>query len=362
MYPWTSATESGLPGAVRQLPWALLLTAGLTGAAGDPDPVPVTLAPAAQLWFYPEHSAPAQVVPLNDARLSAQINARILAIPVRVGEQVATGDLLVELDCRDYDSRLQAQEANLQAQEIRLGLARAQFRRAQDLKRQRNVSDEEVDRRRAELQASEAERTAQREAIAQARLDRERCAVRAPFAAAVTERLAGVGTLAAPGTPLLHLVQLDDLEVSARLSPERLAGSLPDAGLVFEYLGERLPVHSVRQVPVVDTATRTRELRLRFRDRTAPAGAPGRLIWRDPVPHLPADLVLRRDGQLGVFLFDTGQARFQALPEALEGQPAAVRLAPDRRLILDGRDRLEDGMAVTATQATRPAGASDATQ
>jgi len=46
---------------------------------------------------------------------------------------------------------------------------------------------------------------------------------------------------------------------------------------------------------------------------------------------------------LGVFLNQGGNALFHALPEALEGQPAAIDLAGDSQIILQGRWGLQDG-------------------
>jgi len=327
------------------------LVALLVGAAAAAEPVPVTIRPVAELLFHPEHSAPAEVVPLNDAHLSAEISAQVLEIPVRVGDRVTSGALLVRLDCRDDRSRLEAAQATARAQEMRLRLARAQLQRARELKRARNISDEEVDRRQTELLALEAERAAQGEAEAQARLKVARCDIRAPFQAVVSERLASVGALAIPGTPLLHLVQINGAEVSARLRPAEAEDGAQAADRVFSWQGRRYPLRLLRILPLVDPRTRTLELRLGFTGPPAPPGASGRLLWRSVAAYLPADLPVRRDGGLGIFLYQEGRARFHPLPEALEGQPARVDLDPQASLILDGRAALSPDTPVVVPPA-----------
>lgn len=309
--------------------------------------VQVTVRPAAELLFYPERSAPAEVVPLNDARLSAEINARVLEILVRVGDQVAAGELLVRLDCRDYAYRVEAQQAGQRALSSRLSLARTQLKRGRNLKKRSNISNEEVDARETEVLSLEAELAAQKEEEKQARLDLERCEIRSPFPAVVSERLASVGTLAAPGTPLVHLVQLDGAEVSARVRPLEADAGAQAESIHFSYLDRRYPLKLLRALPLVDPRTRTVEVRLGFAGDAAPPGASGRIHWSSAAAFVPAELLVRRDGRLGVFLVNDNHARFHPLPEALEGQPARAELPADARVIVQGRHSLSDGMEVT---------------
>ena len=337
---------SGTRGRARRWPGMLLL---LTSAALAEE-IPVTVRTVAELAIHPERSAPATVESLNSTELSAEITARVLAIPVRVGAVVEAGARLVELDCRDYHSRLAAEQATLKQLQAQRQFAVHQLERARNLNRQRNISEEEVDRRGSERAALEAQEAAQKEAIGQAERAVERCILHAPYRAAVTARQTQVGALANPGSPLLRLVQLDSLEVSAHVRPDEAREGAEADPLTFLYLGERYPLQIARIAPVVDPATRTVELRLRFTNAAAPAGASGRLLWRRAGASLPPELAVRRNGQLGVFLLADDQARFQVLPEAMEGQPIAIELPPQTRIIVEGRQRLQDGDAVRPSE------------
>ena len=70
--------------------------------------------------------------------------------------------------------------------------------------------------------------------------------------------------------------------------------------------GERYPLRLRRLPPVVDSRTRTRQARLEFTGAQAPAGSAGRLRWEAQAAYLPPELLVRRDGGLGVFLLDDG--------------------------------------------------------
>jgi len=323
--------------------WLLLATAASAAT-------PITTRPLAEVLIYPERSAPAAVESLNDADLSAEITARIDRILVRVGDEVAAGDLLVELDCRDYRSRLAAQQAALTQLEAQQRLATSQLERARNLRERRGASEEEVEQRETELLGLDAQLASQREAIMQAELNVGRCSIRAPYRSAVTARLGDEGTLAAPGTHLLRIVQTDAIELSAQLRADEIQDSRAAAALAFEVQGERYPVAVRRTVPVIDPRTRTVEVRLTFPGRSPLPGAAGRLVWRSTTPHLPADLLVRRNGALGVFVASDGAAQFRALPGAQEGQPAAVDLPQDTLIVVAGRERLGDGAPVRTAE------------
>ncbi len=329
---------------------ALVLSVG--GQAAEEEALSVSVQPLSQLVFHPERSAPAEVTPLNDARLSAEISARVMELPVKVGQQVEQGELVARLDCSDYKSRFDGQRATLRAMRIRLDLARTQLQRARNLSKQRNISEEIVDQRETELSALRAELEAQKKAEEQARLQVGRCKLQAPYAAVVAERLASQGDMAAPGTPLLRLVQLLDAEVSARLRPDRAEAAAKAQQPEFDWLGQRYPLRLLRKMPLVDRATRTMELRFGFVAEAPPPGASGRLRWREADAYLPADLLVRRDAGLGVFLLRDGKAVFHLLQQAREGQPAGAESLPrDARVILEGRESLRQGMAVRQSAA-----------
>ena len=75
-------------------------------------------------------------------------------------------------------------------------------------------------------------------------------------------------------------------------------------------------------------------------------GTSGRLEWYS-LPLLPASLLTRREGTLGVLIVkttgDKSFSRFVALKAALEGRPAPVDLPAETRIIVEGRHKLSSG-------------------
>lgn len=311
---------------------------------------PVTTAAVGELLQHSSNSAPATVIARNHPSLSSEIDARIEEIPARVGNIVEPGALLARLDCRRFESLLAAAEAGMEQLTSERDFSAAQLRRAEGLKQKKGISDEGVEERKSQWQSYAARHRIQQEAQRQAALQVEHCSIKAPFRAVVMERLANRGSFATVGTPILKLVQLDDIEVSANLR-EREAESLAESSeLWFEHLGHRYQLKMRKIVPVIDSRTRTREARLEFTEANAPIGAAGRVLWAGDALELPAGYLVRRGAELGIFLVDDSKARFHSLPGATEGQPAVVDLPADTQLIVEGRQRLADGDAISVQQ------------
>lgn len=297
-----------------------------------------------QLVFYPQFSAPAEVLSKQDASLSAQLSAQIKVIQAEVGDRVEAGDLLVQLDCSIYQAQLNTQSAALGEIDVQLSLAEDQYKRAKRLNEAGNLGDEALQQRTTELEAMQARRVVQQQQLKVAQISVDRCDISAPFAGVVTERQAQLGALAAPGSPLLRLVQLADAELSATVPPTQ--SFEPGQRLSFDYLNRQYPAEVRVVVPVVDSRQRTQQVRLTFPEQTPPPGAAGRLLWQASAPHLPAELLVRRQQgeawQLGVMLVDGDQARFYATPDAIEGQPFVIDLSADTQVITDGRLLVRD--------------------
>ncbi len=323
----------------------LCLFPALALAQSQPQPI-VTAKPLGELLQEVVHSAPAQAVALNEPTLAAEISGTVQKIAVKVGDQVEPGTLLLSLDCRDYQSRLAAQQATLSQRQAELDLAQTQLARAKELREKNSISAELLDQRDKERRVSAAMLRSQRDAVKQANNQVERCTVVSPFRAVVRQRLISEGSYASPGTPLLELVQLDGAEVSAQLTEQEVESMTSGVGHRFRYSGKDYKLQPRTVLPLVEGATRTRTVRLRFTDGDAVIGAHGRMRWRDGRRQIGADMLVRRGKALGLFLLDGDKARFHPLPEAVEGQPCLVDLPDDTRMIVDGREVVTDGEPV----------------
>ena len=326
----------------------VLLSAAATVRADAGAAHVVTSQPLSELLQSAQHEAPAAVVSLNESRIASEMTSVVRAIPVQVGEVVDAGATLVELDRRDAQLALERAQAAQAAAQARIRLAEFQLQRARELHKRNFASADTLTQRETELALAQAERASAVAQAATAQRDLDKCTVRAPYPAIVHERSAQLGELAVPGTPLVTLIDVSHVEVSAQVQPKDSASLQAADDIRFIATSGAHALRLSRISPAVDRSTRTQEARLLFVAAAAAPGTEGVLRWHAEARLLPAELLSRRNGRLGVFVAEDNTARFVVLEQAQEGRPAPVSLAPATRIIIDGRFSLQDGQRITA--------------
>ena len=211
-----------------------------------------------------------EVVAPDLQTITATLAGRIDRLPVREGQQVSEGDLLVALDSADIEpvlAQARAQVADLEAQvrseQVRyrndqqslesekaiLDNARRQFERIQSLVERNLASRENLEaatdalaraeltvrtRERAiaehpaRLQSLEARLSQARASLSTAELDGERAVSTAPFDGMVTNLQVAAGDQVSRNQALLSIYPIQGLEVRARV-PQMYLGELVDA-------------------------------------------------------------------------------------------------------------------------------------
>jgi len=329
---------------MRALPILFAVSLAASAAATAQEPPATKVKALAEIAIHPERDASAQVVSLNESRIAAEIGGRIEEVPVEVGQRLAKGAVVARLDCRDHELARDRARAALAGARSRLALAEQQLARSRELRAQGFISEEALSARQTDVEVLRTDAAQGEVQLASAERAVGKCVVRSPFAAIVRERLGQLGELAAPGSPLAVLVDAGRIEVAAQVQAKDAPSLSRAARVRFVDAGDPRPVSLERISPAIDPQTRTREARLRFAGPAAPAGASGRIVWRDSDAHVPPEIVVRRAGRLGVFVANGGQAHFHVLPDAQEGRPArAEGLAPGARIVVEGQLALKDG-------------------
>jgi RND family efflux transporter MFP subunit len=312
--------------------------------------------PFDQAAQFPVREAFAQVISLNESRLAVQASAVVQQWHADVGDSVRLGELLLTLD--DQDARLtlaQAQAATGAAQ-ARADLAQTHLNRAKDLTATGFVSQEALSLRQTEVALAQAEL-----ANAQAHQDLasrqlEKMRLLAPFDGVVLERHAQVGEKLALGTLAFVLTDPSAIEVQAQLSAEQIT-SLQGARAIELAINQDIyPLVVLRISPVAVLPSRTQTVRLGFvAEERSVAGATGQLRWQVGQPLLSADLLVRRDGQLGIFVLDPHddhwRVQFVAIEQAQEGRRAlAPAMAADTLIVTSGQQRLQAGQVLEQSE------------
>lgn len=148
---------------------------------------------------------------------SVQIRPRVAGYITRIafdeGAEVKKGDLLIEIDDREYRAALARAEAELIRAKTRVTKAEREIERGRKLVAARAMSGEEWDSKSAELDQAKADVTAMQAAAAQARLNVDFSRVTAPIDGRVGAAQITVGNLVDPSAVLTSMVSLDPIYV-----------------------------------------------------------------------------------------------------------------------------------------------------
>lgn len=322
-------------------------------ANADQELLNVSVKPLSSILIQSKQSTPASVVSLNTSVISAEITGRAFKIYAETGDIVEANQKLVVLDCRSYDLAKKQAEASLKVSQAQLNLAQKQLRRNQQLLSQGTIPRELLDNSQASQQTSLADIEFKKAQIETAKLAIDRCTIRAPFTAQISERMVQQGQLLMPSSPLFKLMQSNKLEIKTNLSPVDIV-SLKNLPLIeFVTFDQRYLVTLRSVIQQVDETTRTQEVRLSLVSDTAiPAGLAGRIEWNSDKQRIPPEYILRNNGALGVMIAEnseegTAKAKFITLKDAIEGQPAILDL-PNNTLVIDkSRYRVTDGQLIS---------------
>jgi len=296
---------------------------GQTAAAPPPAP-PVTVSQPLQREVDSRVGFLGQFSAIDRVELRAQVGGTLTEIHFKDGQIVHKGDLLFVIDPRPYEVKLEQAKAALQTAAARVELANTQLSRAQSLRHNEFATQETVDQRTNEQDASKAAVEDAKARIRDAELDLEYSQVRAPFTGRIGARQVSIGSLVAgsraatsPTTLLATLVSLDPLYLDFDMSESDF--------LTFTRERVRIggPLANKVVLGLSDENNFAREGTLDFVDNALDRSS-GTIHARATVPN--PDLFL-------------APGQFARLRVAI-APPAPVYLLPDSAVVLDQSQRL----------------------
>ncbi len=321
----------------------------ITGSVFAEDKIEVNTATIADVAIYPERSAPATVISLNESTISARIAAQVDELPVRVGDIVESGSVLAKLDCADYKLASRESRSKIEALKAQIELAKRRLERTKKLTLKQSISEEILDERESDLAVLNADIRGAKADLEMANINESRCTVKSPFRALIVERTSAVGQFTNVGTALVKIMDIEQLELSAQAFSQDTPQITNSNELIFEHAGNSYQVELRTIIPAINTETRNREVRLLFISEPALPGAAGKLLWKDTRAHIPGEFLVRRNGKLGVFSIKDDVAHFISIPSAQAGRASPTTLPVDTPLVIEGHFSLKEADDVSVT-------------
>src|SRR5919108_4330852 len=351
------------------LPIAALALSTLLGCsrkgAGGASKVPVTVAHAEQRAVPFEIPATGTAEPVQTVSLQSQVTGVLTRVTFHEGDDVSAGQVLFQIDPRPFQAALDQAKAVLARDQAQAQAAELDAQRYAELVKRDYVTKSDYDAKRAAADALQATLRADSAAVANAALNREWAAIRAPISGRTGRLLVREGNLVRANAPdpLVIINQIHPILVRFAVPEQHLAG-------IQRYRGNRLPVFvSPSKTDTiftegvlsfvdnsVDTATGTVLLKGEFPNRDN-ALWPGeflsvrlRLYVEDSAVVVPSEAVM--NSQQGTYLFvvnQDGTARSQPVTvERTAGAYAVIAqgVRAGEEVVTDGQVRLVSGAPV----------------
>ena len=273
----------------------------VTGQA-QPDAHPFVVGRAAVATT---ESVPATIGAKQATTISSRILSRITRVLVRAGDSVTEGQMLLELERSDLESRLSQSKQRAASINARLTEARLNLERAQDLQKRGLVAKAALDEARATHDALQADLATAQRSAEEAEVAISYTEIRSPIDGRVVDRFAEPGDTASPGERLLSLYNPLSLRVEAAVR-ESLALPLQLGQAVQVEIPARRRVLAAQieeLVPAADPGSRSFlvKARIEYQEDLLP-GMYARLLipaGEEMLVIIPADLV-SSFGQLDV--------------------------------------------------------------
>lgn len=170
-------------------------------------------------------SIPATIRAKQQTIISSRILARVVNVNVRAGDFVKKGDLLIELEKSDLQSRAAQAEEQIKAVTALRNEAETQFSRVQEMYARKLVAIAELDRAKAQFESLNAELAAADQAYQEALTVVGYSQIVSPIDGRIVDRFTEPGDTASPGVKLMALYNPLSLRVEAQVR-EQLALAL----------------------------------------------------------------------------------------------------------------------------------------
>ena len=364
--------RGGVAGAALVLAVAALALAGCSRREPAPEPVravKLLTVGVAPLQMHLEYAG--EVRARVESRLGFRVAGKIVQRQAELGQRVKAGQVLAQLDPKDYQLAADAARAQVASATTQRDLAAADLKRYQALKDQNFISGAELERREATLKAAQATLDQARAQLSSQGNQAAYTTLVADVSGVVTGIDAEPGQVVSAGAPVVRIAQDGPRDVVFAVPEDRVAAVRVGQPVTVRAWASDGQWHgSVREVAAAaDPVTRTYAVKVALAGEAPPLGATVTVVPQQSgaqgaaVIKLPTSALRREGAGTAVWVFDEASSSVRSQPVQVagaDGNEAVIAdgLTPGMRVVASGVHVLAPGQKVSVYQsktATAPA-------
>lgn len=309
------------------------------------------------------------VTPLANVTVRAQVSGPLLRVLFKEGQMVKAGDVLAEIDPRPFQATLDQAVGQLARDQALLQNARLDQKRYKTLLQQDSISSQQVDTQDALVRQYEGTVKTDQGNVDNARIQLGYTRIVAPVSGRIGLRQVDAGNIVNTG-------DTNGVALITQIQPITVLYTIPEDNLpqVLKQLnaGKKLPVQAWdRQMRTqladgtllttdnqIDVTTGTVKLKAQFENKDGMlfpnqfVNVRTRIDTLEDATVIPVAAIQR--GQQGTFVYVVDDASTVHVAAVTLGASDGTRTAvtkgvqPGQRVVIDGADRLKEGMTVEA--------------
>jgi RND family efflux transporter MFP subunit len=164
-----------------------------------------------------------QIKAVNNATLSTRIMGHVESLPVKIGQKVNKGDLLISINNVDLRAKKAQVEASITEAQVAFNNAKKDYERFQNLFNENSASQKELDDMTARYEMAKARLEAANQMKNEVNSQFAYANIRAPFSGVVTNTYIDKGDMANPGVPLVSVESPGGFEVEAKVAENNIS-------------------------------------------------------------------------------------------------------------------------------------------
>ncbi len=175
--------------------------------------------------------------PHTQVQINSKVAGTVERVNVRLGDRVARGDVMLQIDPEVLANQLAQQQATMVAQQEQFALAETQAKRAAELSDRGVSASSALETANSNLEVQRANLAVQEAAVEAAEINLRDTEIRAPFDGIVASRDAEPGQTIASGTSLFELADMSAMNVSVNVPVSRTVNLKPGQSVNFSVEG-----------------------------------------------------------------------------------------------------------------------------